>query len=78
MSHMSKWIAEFLIKDLNECADRKQEQRAIRAERYKARTDREAAIAEKHTDEERFARTTEIERKRERGKRERELAMCLR
>lgn len=45
MSHVPKWIAEFTIKDCNECADKKQEQKAKRAERFKARTDRAAAIA---------------------------------
>lgn len=45
MSHVPKWIAEFAINDRNECADKKQEQKAERAERYKARTDRAAAIA---------------------------------
>lgn len=45
MSHVPKWIAEFTIKDCNECADKKQEQKAKRAERYKARTVRAAAIA---------------------------------
>lgn len=47
MSHVPKWITEFTIKDCNECADKKQEQKAKRAERYKARTDRAAAIAKK-------------------------------
>lgn len=56
MSHMPKWIAEFAMKDLNECAERNQEQKAMRAERYKARVDRAAAIAEKHTEEERLSR----------------------
>lgn len=45
MSHVPKWIAEFTIKDCNECADKSQEQKAMRAERYKARTVRAAAIA---------------------------------
>lgn len=45
MSNVPKWIAEFTIKDCNECADKKQEQKAERAERYKARTVRAAAIA---------------------------------
>lgn len=47
MSHVPKWNAEFAIKDRNECAVKKQEQKAMRAERYKARTDRAAVIAEK-------------------------------
>lgn len=53
MSHVPKWIAEFTINDRNECADKKQEQKAKRAERYKARTDRAAAIAKKHIEEKR-------------------------
>lgn len=56
MSNMPKWIAEFAMKEFNECAERTQEQKAMRAERYKARTDRAAAIAEKHTEEERLSR----------------------
>lgn len=53
MSNVPKWIAEFTINDRNECADKKQEQKAKRAERYKARTDRAAAIAKKHIEEKR-------------------------
>lgn len=54
MSNVPKWIAEFTINDRNECADKKQEQKAKRAERYKARTDRAAAIAKKHIEEKRW------------------------